>query len=295
MKTLIIEIIEPKRIAELVTVSKIFCDQPDIVAVGKEEIPGSYNKAYQVEGTVAANLVPAIADLIAEENYEAILLSATTLGVGLAGPLAVRLSAPFLSEVTSIAPDLTVKRPVYGGKALAEYKIIGKPFVLTIRRKCFEPAELKGTTGSVALATGDKVVSLIAEREEKTEGIPLEDAAVIVTGGRGIGNAENFSLLRETAGHLVGAVGASRGAVDEGFAPPTMQVGQTGKIVAPSVYMAVGVSGASQHLAGIANAKCVVGINKDEEANIYKRARFGVVCDYKKFIPLLNQVLAEEK
>lgn len=295
MKTLIIETIEQTRIAELVTVSKIFGDKPDIVAIGKEEIPGTYNKAYQTEETIAANLVPALADLIEKEGYEVILLSATTLGAGLAGPLAVRLSAPFLSEVTGVTSDLTVKCPLYGGKAVAEYKVTAKTFVLTIRRKYFEPAELEGTTRPVPLAVEDKVVSLIAEREEKTEGIPLEDAEVIITGGRGIGNAENFSLLQETADFLGGAVGASRGAVDEGFAPPTQQVGQTGKIVAPSVYMAVGVSGASQHLAGITNAKCVVGVNKDEEANIYKRARFGIVCDYKKFIPVLNKVLAEEK
>ena len=110
-----------------------------------------------------------------------------------------------------------------------------------------------------------------------------------------MGGSDNFSVLREMAGLLNAAVGASRGAVDEGWAPQTMQVGQTGNIVAPGVYFAVGISGASQHLAGIANAKCVVAVNKDEEANIFKRARFGVVCDYKNFMPALIQAIREEQ
>ena len=129
----------------------------------------------------------------------------------------------------------------------------------------------------------------------QTQGVRLEDAEVIVSGGRGMGGSDNFSVLREMAGLLNAAVGASRGAVDEGWVPQTMQVGQTGNIVAPGVYFAVGISGASQHLAGIANAKCVVAVNKDEEANIFKRARFGVVCDYKSFMPALIQAIREEQ
>lgn len=123
------------------------------------------------------------------------------------------------------------------------------------------------------------------EIDEERQGVPLEDAEVIVTGGRGIGSGDNFAILNDMAGLLNGAVGASRGAVDEGWMPPGAQIGQTGKIVAPNVYFAVGVSGASQHLAGISNAKCVVAINKDNEANIFKRARFGIVGDYKKAVP----------
>jgi electron transfer flavoprotein alpha subunit len=124
-------------------------------------------------------------------------------------------------------------------------------------------------------------------------GIPLEDAEVIVSGGRGVGSIENFVMLQEIADNLKAALGASRGAVDEGWATPSMQIGQTGNIVAPSVYFAVGISGASQHLAGITNAKCVVAINKDEDANIFKRARFGIVEDFKKVVPALSQVMKE--
>ncbi len=294
MKTLIIEIIEPKRLGELVTVSREFCEQPDLVAVGAGKIPGSFGKAYQVADTVAANLVSDLASLILKEGYEIVLLTASTLGSGIAAPLSVKLSAPVVSEVIGIKPDLVVERPLYGGKAVATYKLNKMPAILTIRRKYFEAADLEGFTDSLPLSIAEKKVALIAEKEEKTEGIPLEDAEVIVSGGRGIGAAENFTMLQDIADLLNGAVGASRGAVDEGWVQPTQQVGQTGKIVAPGVYFAIGISGASQHLAGIANAKCVVGINKDEEANIFKRARFGIVCDYKKIVPVLIETLKEE-
>ena len=294
MKTLIIEIIEPARLGELVTVSKTFCDSPDIVALGEGDLPGTYGKAYKTPETISANLVPNIAALIEKEGYEVILLSATTVGTGLAAPLSFRLSAPLLSEVTALESDMIVERPLYGSKALARYKIEHKPAILTIRRKYFEKTELEGTAETDPLPDCIEKVRLLEEKEEVHEGVPLEDAEVIVTGGRGIGGPENFSMLEEMAGFLNGAVGASRGAVDEGWMPPTAQIGQTGKIVAPGVYFAVGVSGASQHLAGIANAKCVVAINKDEEANIFNRARFGIVSDYKKAVPELINALKEE-
>ena len=294
MKTLIIEIIEPKRLGELVTVSREFCEKPDIVAVGAGQIPGSFVKAYQTEDAVASNLIADLASLILKEGYEIILLSASTLGSGIAAPLSIKLSAPVVSEVIGIRPDLVVERPLYGGKAVATYKLNKMPAVLTIRRKYFEATDLQGFTESSMLGITEKKVALIAEKKEKTEGVPLEDAEVIVSGGRGIGTAENFSMLQAMADLFNGAVGASRGAVDEGWAQPTQQVGQTGKIVAPGVYFAVGISGASQHLAGIANAKCVVAINKDEDANIFKRARFGIINDYKKIVPVLIETLKEE-
>jgi electron transfer flavoprotein alpha subunit len=294
MKSLIIEIIDPKRIGELVTVGRIFGGSPDILALGKGPIPGAYGKAYQTDEAVAANIVDAAAQLIQKQGYEVILLSSTTVGSEIAGRLSVRLSAPVLSEIIAVSPDMTVKRPLYGGKAVAEYRIKKTPVILTVRRKYFEAAPLDGTMEAASLdAKG--AVTLISEEEIKTEGIPLEDAEVIISGGRGIGGKENFGMLREMAGVVNAAVGASRGAVDEGWAAPTMQIGQTGNIVAPSVYFAVGISGASQHLAGIANAKCVVAINKDAEANIFKRARFGIVADYKTVLPALTKALTEER
>ncbi|CCK78667.1 electron transfer flavoprotein subunit alpha/FixB family protein [Desulfobacula toluolica] len=295
MKTLIIENIDLKKIGELVTVSKQFCDAPDIIALGEGDIPGSFGKAWQFGQAVPANLVSTVSNIIKQENYEVILMSVSTLGSGLAGPLSAALAAPAVTEVTAIHPDLVVDRPVYGGKAIIQHKIESTPTILTIRRKYFEPAQLDGTTAATALEAVEDKVTLVAETHEQTDGIPLEDANIIVSGGRGIGDPENFSMLQEMAHQLNGAVGASRGAVDEGWASPTKQIGQTGKIVAPSVYFAVGISGASQHLAGIANSKCVVAINKDEDANIFNRARFGVVCDYKKIVPILTQAIMEGK
>ncbi|RLC31259.1 MAG: electron transfer flavoprotein subunit alpha/FixB family protein [Deltaproteobacteria bacterium] len=294
MKTLIIEIIEPNRLGELVTVSKMFCDRPDLVALGEGVIPGNFGKVYQTEERIGANLVPSLIDLIRSKEYEMILLSATIVGSEIGALLAARLSSPIVSEVTGVSADLEIEKPIYGGKALAKYRLEKKPVVLTIRRKYFEKDILDGTTESEPLEVGAKPVSLLGEKEEKTEGIPLEDAEVIATGGRGIGAPENFGMLRDLAGLLNGAVGASRGAVDEGWMPPQTQIGQTGKIVAPTIYFAIGVSGASQHLAGITNAKCVVAINKDEEANIFKRAQFGIVEDYKKIVPVLIEALKAE-
>ena len=263
--------------------------------MAKGIFPELTGKAYHTAETIGTNLVTPLADLITKEEYEVIVVSATTFGTSVAGPLAVCLSAPIVAEVTRITDDHIIEAPMYGGKTVARFKANGKPLILTIRRKYFERDELSGLTETIPLPIGPGPVSLVTEERDKTEGIPLEDAEVIVTGGRGIGNSDNFSVLREMAGLFPrGAVGASRGAVDEGWVPPSLQIGQTGKIVAPSVYFAVGVSGASQHLAGIANSKCVVAINKDEEANIFKRARFGIVCDYKKAVPEIVHVLKEE-
>lgn len=295
MKTLIIEVIDEKRIGELVTAGRLFGGYPDILALGEGDIPGSYPSAYQTQETVAANLVSSVAQLVEKQDYELVLLSATTVGAEIAGPLSVRIGAPVLSEVIGISEEMTVTRPIYGGKAVAEYKIEKKPVILTLRRKYFESAQLEGTTTGTPLAARNGTVQFISEETVETDGIPLEDAQVIVSGGRGVGSGENFVMLREMASVVDAAVGASRGAVDEGWALPGMQIGQTGNIVAPSVYFAVGISGASQHLAGIANAKCVVAINKDEDANIFKRAQFGIVADYKKVLPILTQILKEER
>ena len=293
MKTLIIETANPKILGELVTVGRLFSATPDVVVLGSGELQGSYGKAFRIADTLGANLGTGLADLIKSEGYELILLSTTAIGSGLAGPLAVSLGAPILSEVTGIAPDLTIERSLYGSKAVARYQAASGPLVLTIKRKYFEAAVLEGTTPTVDLPVGPQRITLLEEIDEERQGIPLEDAEVIVTGGRGIGTGDNFTILNDMAGLLNGAVGASRGAVDEGWMPPGAQIGQTGKIVAPNVYFAVGVSGASQHLAGISNAKCVVAINKDNEANIFKRARFGIVGDYKKAVPALINALKE--
>lgn len=287
MKTLIIETPHPRLLGELVSASGVFCETPDLVVLGPGDVQGTYGKAYRVADTLGANIVPALAQLVSKEGYEVVVLSATAVGTGIAGPLAARLGFPILSEVTGASSDLVIETSLYGSKAVARYEVESGPLVLTIKRSHFTPAALDGTSKPIELPSGPQRMSLLAEVEDERAGIPLEDAEVIVTGGRGIGAAENFSLLSDLATLLNGAVGASRGAVDEGWMPPGAQIGQTGTSVAPNVYFAVGVSGASQHLAGIANAKCVVAINKDSEANIFKRARFGLVGDYRRTVPAL--------
>ena len=295
MKTLIVDIVDPKRIGELVTAAKVVGAMPDLLALGPGDVCGAFPKVFRIDNAIGANAVSELAGLVQQQAYEAVLFTATSVGASLAGPLAVRLSAPILTEVTGISPDGTFERPLYGGKAVSKYKATKLPIVATIRRKYFEAAALEGATSPVCLEGKDPRVRLVSEKRPTVEGVSLEDAEVIISGGRGMGSGDNFALLEALATFFKGAVGASRGAVDEGWAPPSRQIGQTGNIVAPSVYFAVGISGASQHLAGIANAKCVVAINKDEEANIFNRARFGVVCDYKKFIPALTKAIEGEQ
>ncbi len=153
MKTLIIETIDLKKIGELKTVSRQFSELPDIIALGEGDVPGNFGKAWQTRQTLSANLVSSIVQLVRQEKYAIILLSVSTLGTGLAGPLSAALSAPVVTEVTAIQSDMVVERPIYGGKAIIRQKIESTPTVLTIRRKYFEPEVLEGHTSSIPLDT----------------------------------------------------------------------------------------------------------------------------------------------
>jgi electron transfer flavoprotein alpha subunit len=184
---------------------------------------------------------------------------------------------------------LVMRRPVYGGSAHAQYTSKNLPQVATVRIKSQERLEPdtsrsgQVTTLSVDLASG--VARVVSHEEMKAEGLRLEDAKVVVSGGRGLGSKEGFAELTQLAGVLGGAVGASRAVVDLGWVPVSMQVGLTGKIVTPDIYIAVGISGASQHLAGITGAKTIVAVNKDKDADIFKVSRYGVATDWKPFLP----------
>lgn len=293
MKTLIIETVNSQILGELTTVSRLFSSLCDVIALGEGELPGAYKNAFRVNDTLGSNICTELTEFIKKEDYKVIILSATAIGSGLAGLLAVGLEFPVLTEVTGISSELIIERAIYGSKAVAYYDVKSGPVILTIKRKYFESTALEGKTETVAIPVTTKNILLLEEIEEERKGIPLEDADTIVTAGRGIGSKDNVAILEKLAELLGGAVGASRGAVDEGWLPPNAQIGQTGKTVSPGVYFAIGVSGASQHLAGISNAKCVVAINKDEEANIFTRARFGIVCDYKKIVPAMIDALKE--
>jgi electron transfer flavoprotein alpha subunit len=188
---------------------------------------------------------------------------------------------------------LIFTKPVYGGKALARMRVHTPVAVLTVRQRTQEPFPQDPSRSAESITVDPQIGSILPDMtltkriEEEREEIALEDAKVIVSGGRGLGGPEPFEELKKVAKLLSGAVGASRTAVDAGWMPPSHQVGQTGKIVAPGLYIAIGISGASQHLAGMSGSKVIMAINTDPEAPIFKVANLGVVEDYRNVIPTL--------
>ena len=183
-------------------------------------------------------------------------------------------------------------RPCYGGNAQAIYSFTTTPAIATVRAKSFDPIEGRSGSGeTVALpAPGASRSSISGFEPVVSEGLQIEDAQIVVSGGRGLGDPEGFRVVEELAsafGNDKAAVGASRAAVDLGWYPPSQQVGLTGKVVTPDLYVAIAISGASQHMAGCSGSKTIVAINRDQEANIFKAARFGIVGDYKAVVPAL--------
>ena len=257
-------------------------------------------RVFVVEGADSAagaqRAVAALAELARELEARVVLLAADEQGGDVAPRLAERLGGTALThavalEVADGRP--TWVRPVFGGKALARIAAASEPVVATLRRGAFDPAEPGG--GPAALETreapaDDGAVELLGS-EVTGEEASLEEAVVIVSGGGGLGSQEAFSELEELAGLLGGAVGASLAAVDAGWAAPEQQVGLTGKAVSPDVYFAFGISGASQHLAGIGGAKAVVAVNTDPDAPIFSAARFGVVMDSRELLRALIEEL----
>lgn len=221
-----------------------------------------------------------------------VLLPADEPGSEVAPRLAERLSGTAVTHVVAVEVAdgrLTWTRPVFGGKALARVRALAEPVVATVRRGAFDPASASGGSGTVETlpAPGpDGAVELVGS-EPAGSGAALEEATVVVSGGAGLGGEEAFAELEELAGLLGGAVGASLAAVDNGWAPPERQVGLTGKSVSPDVYFAFGISGASQHLAGIGGAKAIVAVNTDPDAPIFRAARLGAVTDCRELAAAL--------
>jgi electron transfer flavoprotein alpha subunit len=246
-----------------------------------------------LEHQLAEAVAPVAAKLM--ESHDAFIAPATTTGKNIAPRIAALLDVMQISDILSIEGPDTFTRPIYAGNAIATVKSKDSKKVITVRTTAFEKAAAEGGSASVeqidagAAEGKSEFVSLDASESERPE---LTSAKVIVSGGRAFGSSEQFhALLDPLADKLGAAVGASRAAVDAGYAPNDYQVGQTGKIVAPEVYIAIGISGAIQHLAGMKDSKTIVAINKDEEAPIFQVADIGLVGDLFKIVPELTEKL----
>jgi electron transfer flavoprotein alpha subunit len=246
-----------------------------------------------LEHELAEALAPIAARLM--DGYDAFLAPATTFGKNVAPRIAALIDVMQVSDILSVEGADTFTRPIYAGNAIATVRSKDAKKVITVRTTAFEKAAAQG--GSAAIEPVDtkvaggrsEFVSMDASESERPE---LTSAKVIVSGGRAFGSSEQFhSLLDPLADKLGAAVGASRAAVDAGYAPNDYQVGQTGKIVAPDVYIAIGISGAIQHLAGMKDSKTIIAINKDEEAPIFQVADIGLVGDLFKIVPELTEKL----
>ncbi|MCW5588884.1 MAG: FAD-binding protein [Legionellales bacterium] len=245
-------------------------------------------------------LAESLASLIASLNsqYDFILAPASTFGKNILPRVSGLTDRVLLSDITEICDPLTIIRPIYAGNAFAKIRLSSANALLSVRTSAFSPAlSGEGHAAIEALTTVfEHSASEFIRQELNVSARPeLGQARVIISGGRGMQNGENFKLLEELADVLHAAIGASRAAVDAGFVPNDYQVGQTGKIVAPQLYIAVGISGAIQHLAGMKDSKVIVAINKDEEAPIFQIANYGIVGDLFKIIPELITQLKQRQ
>ncbi|WP_306015578.1 electron transfer flavoprotein subunit alpha/FixB family protein [Oceanicaulis sp. MMSF_3324] len=226
-------------------------------------------------------------------DYDAILAPATTVGKNFMPRVAAQLDVMLISDITAVESADTFVRPIYAGNAMLTVKSNDAKKVITVRPTTFDKA---GDGGSASVDTIDAPApaansEFVSEELSKSDRPELTQAKIVISGGRGMGNGENFAILEKVADKLNAAVGASRAAVDAGFVPNDYQVGQTGKVVAPELYIAVGISGAIQHLAGMKDSKVIVAINKDEEAPIFSVADYGLVADLFDAVPAFEAEL----
>jgi len=281
----------------------------DVAGLAEEAIAFGADKVYVVSDPLleeyqADAYLHVSEKVVKQANPRIFLLGQTAIGRDLAPRLAFRLKTALTTDSVELAIDADSKlllstKPVYGGNARAVFAIESCPQMATVRAKTMSPLERDDSrageviTVEAGLEPSAIRTKLLERVTEKAEGIRLEDAEVVVSGGRGIGSADGFRQLEELAQILKGAVGASRPPCDNGWVPIGYQVGLTGKIIAPDLYFAIGVSGASQHMTGCLGAKTIVAINKDPEANIFREANYGVVGDWKSILPAFTAKVKE--
>ncbi|MEO1252301.1 MAG: electron transfer flavoprotein subunit alpha/FixB family protein [Pseudomonadota bacterium] len=288
-----------------VTAAKAIADEVDILVAGEgvdEAAAAAANvagvrKVLQADDALYAHrLAEPFADLIVKlaSDYDALLKTAATTGKNVMPRVAALLDVMQISEIVAVeAPD-TFVRPIYAGNAMQTVKSSDAKKVITVRATSFKAAEEGGSAEIVKVdAAGDPgISSFVNEELTKSDRPELTGAKIVVSGGRALGSSDKFEeVIFPLADKLGAAVGASRAAVDAGYVPNDYQVGQTGKVVAPELYIAIGISGAIQHLAGMKDSKVIVAINKDEEAPIFQVADYGLVADLFKAVPELNEAL----
>ena len=298
------EALKPVTLVSLAAASAIGGDV-DVLVAG-QNCEGVANEAAQVGGVnkvlladaeayahaLPENIAPLVVSL--SDNYSHLLTAHTTTGKNFMPRIAAALDVQMISDIMGVDSEDTFKRLIYAGNAIATVKTSDEKKVLTVRGTGFDGVAPDGGSASVEnidTSAADGGSEFVADELAKSERPELTAAGVVISGGRGMQNGENFSLLEGIADKLGAAIGASRAAVDAGFVPNDMQVGQTGKIVAPELYIAVGISGAIQHLAGMKDSKVIVAINKDPDAPIFQVADYGLVADLFDALPEFETAL----
>lgn len=259
-------------------------------------IAGVKKVLHAEHASLAHHMPEPVADLIANlsAGYSHIIVAATTFGKNVLPRVAGLKLVQQISDVIEILSADTFKRPVYAGNAIATVQSSDALKLLTVRTTNFDPAPNSGGNASVEaviVTGGSEVAKFVSQELTKSARPELTAAKIVVSGGRGVGSADNFKIIEALADKIGAAVGASRAAVDSGYAPNDYQVGQTGKVVAPQLYVAVGISGAIQHLAGMKDSKIIVAINKDPDAPIFQVADYGLVADLFQAVPELTEKL----
>jgi len=268
----------------------------EAVATAAAAVAGVGKVLHADDAAYANEIAENLADLVVAQadSYEHILFAATASGKNVMPRVAALLDVAGISDITEVKSADTFVRPIYAGNAMATVQSSDAKKIITVRTTSFEAAADSGGSASVegvaATAASDKV-SFVGQELSQSDRPELTSAKTVISGGRGMQDGDNFKMLDEIAAKLNAAVGASRAAVDAGFVPNEYQVGQTGKVVAPDLYLAVGISGAIQHLAGMKDSKVIAAINKDEEAPIFQVADYGLVADLFDVLPELSAAL----